>query len=178
MLVSGGSIEALSGFERARARAGLHDAMPLGHLPPDKVIDFTMRLEACALVAADGVRAPYLAIMSRLVYNMKTNGATLVDTYPLTRLVTVSHRGLQIGTVRAQRDANVGTRLEQLFARAKAEADIASSMALSVSGDGAIRCPKCKTQEGITAVAAQMNAGDEGMKTRCICRCGHRWQLG
>jgi DNA-directed RNA polymerase subunit M/transcription elongation factor TFIIS len=143
----------------------------------DVAVLYSTHVEACAAALSKSQYAVYVAIMGRVVYNMLSNGAHIVSKYPVSRVCKLSHKRLDAETAHAQREEHVEARLKALSEFAKQEAQFASDMASSIQTDNAIRCPKCHTQDGITRVTAQMNSGDEGMKTRCLCVCGHRWQM-
>ena len=165
----------IRGCTRARVRELLYNVLPQSR---DVAAVYSTHVEACAVALSKSQYAAYIAIMGRVIYNMQSNGPHIIAKYPLSRVCKLSHKRLDAETAHAQRDENVELRLKTLSDAAKHEASIASTMASSIQTDSAIRCPKCHTQDGITRVTAQMNSGDEGMKTRCLCSlCGHRWQM-
>lgn len=175
LTVPGGHADGiLRGDTRAKLRLCLYNALPQSR---DVAIAYSVEVEACAVALAKNQYSVYVAIMSRVIYNMLSNGRHIVAKYPRSRVCKLSHKRLDAETAHAQRDEHVEARLKALVELAKEEASVASNMASSIHTDAAIRCPKCHTQDGITRVTAQMNSGDEGMKTRCLCVCGHRWQM-
>ena len=174
-LVPGGHADGVvRGETRVKLRELLRSVLP----PMDDASEtYSTCVEACACALSKSQYSVYMGIMGRVIYNMQSNGAHIVGKYPISRVCRLSHKRLDAETAHAQRDEDVEARLRALNDAAKHEASIASSMAASIRTDAAIRCPKCHTQDGITRVTAQMNSGDEGMKTRCLCVCGHRWQM-
>ena len=175
LVVPGGHPDGIvRGNTRAKLRELLYNALPQSR---DVAVVYSTYVEACAIAISKSQYAAYVTIMGRVIYNMQSNGAHIVSNYPISRVCKLSHKRLDAETAHAQRDEDVEMRLKTLSDLAKQEASIASSMASSIQTDAAIRCPKCHTQDGITRVTAQMNSGDEGMKTRCLCVCGHRWQM-
>ena len=176
LTIPGGSENGVvQGHTRARVRTLLYNVLPQSR---DVAALYSTHVEACAIALSKSQYASYIAIMGRVIYNMQSNGPHIISKYPLSRVCRLSHKRLDAETAHAQRDEKVELRLKTLSDAAKHEAEVASSMASSIQTDAAIRCPKCHTQDGITRVTAQMNSGDEGMKTRCLCSvCGHRWQM-
>ena len=175
LVVPGGHADGIvRGTTRAALRSLLYHALPQSH---EVAVVYSTHVEACAIAISKSQYAVYVGIMGRVIYNMQSNGAHIVGKYPISRVCKLSHKRLDAETAHAQRDESVELRLKALSDSAKHEASVASSMASSIQTDAAIRCPKCHTQDGITRVTAQMNSGDEGMKTRCLCVCGHRWQM-
>lgn len=168
--------ELVSGRTRARLRTVLFQVLPQTQTR-DWAAQYSTHVEACAAALSRSQYAVYVAIMGRVIYNMQSNGAHIISKYPISRVCKLSHKRLDAETAHAQRDEVVEKQLRELIEFAKTEAQHASNMASSIQTDSAIRCPKCHTQDGITRVTAQMNAGDEGMTTRCMCVCGHRWQI-
>lgn len=164
----------VTGKTRARLRTCLYNVLPQER---EAAVLYSTQVEACAISLARSQYAAYMAIMGRVIYNMQSNGQHIISKYPISRVCKLSHKRLDAETAHAQRDEHVEERLKALCEAARAEASFASNMASSIQTDSAIRCPKCHTQDGITRVTAQMNAGDEGMTTRCMCVCGHRWQI-
>ena len=175
LIVPGGHTD---GLVRGHTRVKLQELL-CSVLPQMDVAATTYStcVEACACAISKSQYSVYMGIMGRVIYNMQSNGAHIVGKYPISRVCRLSHKRLDAETAHAQRDEDVEARLKALSDSAKHEASIASSMASSIQTDAAIRCPKCHTQDGITRVTAQMNSGDAGMKTRCLCICGHRWQM-
>lgn len=168
----------LCGAARARARSALHDALPTVLTASDDVgTRYATHLEACAAAYSMHDYGLYLSMMSRIVYNLKTNGEHIVTSYPVSQVCRLSHKRLRAETVHAQRDAAVELRLQTLMDRVKREADRASETASSIQSDATLRCPKCKATNDITRVLAQLRRGDEGMTTRCLCRCGATWNM-
>lgn len=165
----------LDGRTRARLRTALFNVLP--HADKEKAAQYSVQVEACATALSGSQYTHYLQIMGRVIYNLQSNGSYIVHKYPVSRVCKLSHKRLDAGTTHARRDEHVEARLRALAESAKQEAALASSMASSIRTDSAIKCPKCHTQDGITRITAQMNSGDEGMKTRCLCVCGHRWQM-
>ena len=175
----GGAGLVLHGAARARARSALHDVL-LGAAvfdTPAATTQYTVELEACAAAYALHDYAAYIGTMARITFNLQHNGPHIVATYPLSQVCRLSHKRLRAETENAQKDAAVTGRLQALMARAEAEAAKATAMASSVQNATMIRCPKCKTTDNITRVLAQLRSGDEGMSTRCLCRCGATWKL-
>jgi DNA-directed RNA polymerase subunit M/transcription elongation factor TFIIS len=168
----------LTGKSRARSRSALYDVLPkcLAQCEESASL-YATQLEACAAAYSDNNYMLYMSMMSRMVFNIKSNGDRIVCAYPISRMCRLSHKRLRADTVHAQRDAAVELRLMNLLARAEDAANKASETASSVHTDTSIRCPKCKTNNDITRVLAQLQRGDEGMTTRCMCRCGHTWNM-
>lgn len=164
----------VDGKTRARLRAVLYRVLPQER---EVAALYSTQVEACAVTLSKSNYATYVATMGRVIYNIESNGEHIIKNYPISRVCKLSHKRLDAETAHAQRDEAVELRLKNLIEFAKQEAAYASQMASSIQTDNAIRCPKCHTQDGITRVTAQMNAGDEGMTTRCLCVCGHRWQI-
>lgn len=167
----------LDGVARARARAALHADLPFGPDQEHLKIAYAVQVEACAADHSKNNYAAYIATMARVRYNISSNGRRIIEGYPVSRVCKLSHKHLHEETAHAQRDEAVLARVRGLLSEASLEADRASSMASSISVTTAIKCPKCKTQDRIARTAMQLNRGDEGMKTKCLCLCGHSWEL-
>ena len=168
----GGNV--LTGAARARARSALYDALP--RMASEEAAGaYATQLEACAVAYSGHNYAAYNSMMSRIVFNVKSNGDHIVAAYPVSRVCRLSHKRLRADTVHAQRDAEVELRTQRLLARAEAAAESASATASTVHTS--LHCPRCKGTDGITRLSAQLRRGDEGMTTQCICRCGERWKM-
>jgi len=167
----------LDGAARARARAALYNDLPFG---PDQTplrVAYATQVEACATDMSKGNYAAYIVTMARVRYNISSNGRRIIEAYPVTRVCKLSHKHLHEETAHAQRDEAVLNRVRLLMKDASEEADKASATAASIAVEFAIRCPKCKTQDRIARTTMQRTRGDEGMKTKCMCLCGHSWEL-
>jgi DNA-directed RNA polymerase subunit M/transcription elongation factor TFIIS len=167
----------LCGLDRARARVALYQVLPFGPAQAMEAATYAIQVEACAALQAGGRFDEYAKIMWRLRYNLARNGRHVVETIPVHRVCRVGNRRLQAENTSTARSRKTAGRVKTVLAQAKAEADKASAMAASVASEMAVRCPKCKTQDNIHRMTMQRNAGDEGMKTKCLCTCGHKWEL-
>jgi DNA-directed RNA polymerase subunit M/transcription elongation factor TFIIS len=167
---------ALCGSARARARAALYQSIP-SFMKDAERDTYTAHLEACAAAYSTNDYATYMSIMSRVIFNIKSNGEYIIRTYPVSRVCKLSHKRLHAKTAHAERDAEMEARLQALLSRVETEAENATKTASSIQTDTKLRCPKCKTSEDITRVLAQLRRGDEGMTTRCMCKCGHTWNM-
>lgn len=169
---------ALTGDVRVQLRQVLSHALPAGVQDGLSVQEVAARLEMCALAHAKGHPDTYLASMSRMVFNLKNNGAEILLSYPLSRVCKLSHQRMHAKTAHAVRDAAMDAVVQELLQDAKAAADKATTRAAEVTSSHAIRCPRCKTQTGIVRMARQTRAADEGMTTTCLCvACSWSWSL-
>jgi DNA-directed RNA polymerase subunit M/transcription elongation factor TFIIS len=135
-------------------------------------------LEACALAHARGSHEVFSSTIARLTHSLDSNGAHVVRKYPVSALCNLSHRRLQEETAHEKRDAAIVARVNRLIDLARGQDARAKDRAKSVVVDQAIRCPRCKTQDGITRMPVQGNSADEGMKTACMCAaCGKQWEI-
>lgn len=167
----------LDGAARARARNLLVSALP-PCLTGIEAALYATHVEACAVAASNNSYPVYIRTMARVVFNMASNGEHLVTEFPVSALSRLSHKVLHAETAHARRDKAVEARLLAVTTRAGQEAEKAKELASSVKQDSAIRCPSCKTQDGIHRTGVQTSHGDEGMKTCCLCAaCGMRWSL-
>ena len=166
----------LCGPVRARVRAALRDALP-GIFTEEERSRYVAHLEGCAVAYCASDHSAYLAMMSRVVYNLRTNGEHILRTYPVSKVCRLSHKHLRANTSHAERTEAIDARLQALMARVEQEAASASKTASSVHTDSKITCPKCHATEDITRILAQLRSGDEGMTTRCMCKCGHTWNM-
>lgn len=167
----------IDGEARARSRAALHAVLPIAPGQEEIAVLYATHLEAC-VVAMSNNYAQYMVIMSRLTFNMESNGGHIIGRYPVSRVCKLSHKRLHAHTVHAQRDEDVDRRLTHLNQRCEQEAKAATAMASSIKTLDAIRCPKCKTQDGIVRTSEVMRSGDEGMITSCFCaKCKFKWKL-
>ena len=168
----------LCGVSRARARSALHDALPpILSCNEETAAVYAMHLEACAAAYSMNDYASYMSMMSRVVFNLKSNGEYIVTSYPVSAVCRVSHKRLHAETVHAQRDAAVELRLEALMVKVKDEMERMSQVASSVQADTGIKCSKCYNTKDIQKSLAQLRRADEGMATQCMCPCGHTWIL-
>ena len=167
----------LDGEARARARSALFADLPFGPDQDALRVAYTTQVEACAAEMSKNDYATYIVTMARVRYNISSNGRRIIEAYPVTRVCKLSHKHLHEETAHAQRDEAVMNRVRLLMKDAASEADKASATASSITLEIAIRCPKCKTQDRIARTTVQRNRGDEGMKTKCMCLCGHGWEL-
>lgn len=168
----------LSGGARARARSALHDALQSVLSAPAELDAYTTHLEACAVALSQQDYTAYMAMMSRVIYNLKeSNGLFIVTTFPVSKVCRISHKRLNAQTAHAQRDANIEERMQLLMRRCKEAATRATDAASSLDSIGALQCPSCKGKDEIKPFQAVMRSADEGMVTRCICKCGHTWKL-
>lgn len=168
----------LDGRARARARAILHSTLPFSTGQEHLAADFATHLEACAAAYSKNKFDVYMGIMSRLQYNLRTNGDNIIRCYPISRVCKLSHKRLHEDTAHARRGEEIMARVNAVLSHAKAEADLAAELASSIVAPTAIRCPKCKAQDRINRATYQQNRADEGMKTKCMCStCGHSWDL-
>ncbi len=180
LVVPGGTRQdgVLDGHARARARTILHSNLPFGAGQELLAADFATHLEACAAAYSKNKFDVYMNIMSRLQYNLRTNGENIIRCYPMSRVCKLSHKRLHEDTAHARRGEEIMSRVNAVISHAKAEADSAAELASSIVAPSAIRCPKCKAQDRINRVTYQQNKADEGMKTKCMCSsCGHSWDL-
>jgi DNA-directed RNA polymerase subunit M/transcription elongation factor TFIIS len=166
----------LCGTARGRVRSALHEALP-AFLAGTERNTYAVHLEACATAFSGNDYPTYIAMMARVVFNMKLNGEHLVKTYPVSKICRLSNKWLRALTAHAERDDATESRLQSLLERVEAEAEAASKAASAIQNDAKITCPKCKTTEGITCILAQLRRGDEGMTTRCMCKCGNTWNM-
>lgn len=168
----------LCGGARARARSALHDVLPANVFADSfEQNAYAMHLEACAAAYSGNDYGTYMSMMSRVVYNMSSNGEYIIRTYPISKVCKLSHKRLRAETAHAQRDAVTEKRLQTLLKRVEQEVERASKTASSIHTDAKIKCPKCKATDDITRVLAQLRRGDEGMTTRCMCKCGYTWNM-
>lgn len=167
----------LDGASRARARTALFADLPFGPDHTALKVAYATQVEACAADMSKNDYATYIVTMARVRYNIASNGRRIIEAYPVTRLCKLSHKHLHEETAHAQRDEAVLSRVRALLKSAAKEADRASATASSIAVEIAIRCPKCKTQDRIARSSMQRTRGDEGMKTKCMCLCGHSWEL-
>ena len=167
----------LCGHDRARARAALFQVLPFGPEQGEAAAAYAVQVEACAALQSGNRYDEYMKIMWRVRYNMAKNGKGIVETIPVHRVCRASNKRLQEETVVTKRSRTTAARVKAVLARAKEEADRASAMASSIVSEMAVRCPKCKTQDNIHRMTMQRNAGDEGMKTKCLCKCGYSWEM-
>ena len=166
----------LNGAARARARSALFNDLPFGPDQTELRIAYATQVEACAADMCKNDYAAYIITMARVRYNIASNGRRIIEAYPVTRVCKLSHKHLHEETAHAQRDEAVLNRVHALMRDASNEADRASATASSIAIEIAIRCPKCKTQDRIARTTMQRTRGDEGMKTKCMCLCGHSWE--
>ena len=166
----------LCGSVRQRVRAALLEALP-DMLTEEDRGRYAAHLEGCAVAFCASDHSTYLAMMSRVVYNLRTNGEYIIRTYPVSKVCRLSHKHLRANTSHAERTEAIDARLQALMTRVEQEAASASKAASSVHTDSKITCPKCHVTEDITRVLAQLRRGDEGMTTRCMCKCGHTWNM-
>ena len=175
--VPGGKGEGgISGTARARVRSALHDILPES-LTPVEQNAYATHLEACAVALSGKDYKAYMTMMSRVIFNVKANGEYIIRNFPVSKVCRLNHKRLRTSTARAERDDATESRLQALLSEVETEAESASKTASSVQTDAKIRCPKCNTPDDITRVLAQLRRGDEGMTTRCVCKCGHTWKL-
>jgi DNA-directed RNA polymerase subunit M/transcription elongation factor TFIIS len=167
----------LCGATRARARDALHEALPKGLFTESERITYATHLEACASAFGNNDHNAYMTTMSRVVYNIRTNGEHIIRTYPISKVCRLSNKRLKANTARAERDHATENRLQALMSKVEVAAENASKTASSVQTDSKITCPKCRTANDITRVLAQVCRGDEGMTTWCHCKCGSTWKL-
>jgi DNA-directed RNA polymerase subunit M/transcription elongation factor TFIIS len=167
----------LCGLDRARARASLYEALLPAFVLEEDAALYCTQVEACAMVQSGGVYAEYVKIMWRVRYNLAHNGRFIIETVPVAKVCRLSNRRLQAENVHARRTAATAARVKSVLARAKLEAERATDMASSIVTEMAIKCRKCGTDK-IHRMTVQRNAGDEGMKTQCMCAaCGFKWEM-
>lgn len=173
----------VTGALRLRFRHTLADALVRGGVPPSALVfgdaaAYSAVLEMAAFALTRGNAEMYMAAVSRVVYNLGSNGVHIVGKYPVTRICLLSHRRMGADTAHAQRDAKTEHDVKELLADAEQSAEAAKARAAATTSTQAIRCPKCKTQNDIVRVAQQSRSADEGMTTNCLCvACGQRWKL-
>jgi DNA-directed RNA polymerase subunit M/transcription elongation factor TFIIS len=138
---------------------------------------YASQVEACAMVQSGGLYSEYIKIMWRVRYNLACNGRHIVETVPVTKVCRLSNKRLQAESVITRRTTTTAARVKAVLARAKAEADKTTAMASSIVTEMAVRCRKCGSQDNIHRMTVQRNAGDEGMKTQCLCACGFKWEM-
>jgi DNA-directed RNA polymerase subunit M/transcription elongation factor TFIIS len=146
-------------------------------LPQDGAI-YATQLEVCAAALAGGQYAPYMDIMGRLAYNLFENGPRVVSSSCISQLCLLSHERLQENTAHAKRAAEVEALVKRVLLHAEEEGTRFTNLAQNVKSSKALRCPKCKTQDGIFRAPAQLRCGDEGMDTLCFCTvatCRTKW---
>jgi hypothetical protein len=80
----------LCGPSRARSRTALFDALP-NLLTETSKNAYAMHLEACAVAYSGNDYASYMSIMSRVVYNLKSNGEYIITNYPVSKVCKLSH---------------------------------------------------------------------------------------
>jgi DNA-directed RNA polymerase subunit M/transcription elongation factor TFIIS len=171
---------AITGPLRARLRACLEQALQgVGDsLQPPRPDLYAAQLEMAALALCRGRVEAYTATLSRVVYNLQTNGVVIVGRYPVSRIPCLSHVRMEAETSHALRDAAIEAQVKSLLADAEATAVRAVNRAANVTAAAAIRCPKCKTQDRIVRVLQQSRCADEGMTTQCLCMaCNQSWRL-
>jgi DNA-directed RNA polymerase subunit M/transcription elongation factor TFIIS len=175
----GGTLDngVLCGSARARARSALHDCIMSFCGNETLATKQTTELEACATAYSNHEYSQYIGIMSKIIYNLRKNGDYILSKYNISQICRLTHKRLRADTEHAQKDAAVYARLQTLFQRAEAESIKATTLASSVHNATLIRCAKCKSSDNITRVLAQLRSGDEGMSTRCLCKCGNTWKL-
>ena len=166
----------LCGAVRARTLRALSASMST-FLTDDERVRYVTQLEACAVALTANDHTAYLSMMSRVAYNLKTNGEHIIRTYPLSKVCRLSHKHLRAHTSHAERTEAIDARLQELMTRVEQEAEAASRTASSIHTESKIACPKCHATEDITRVLAQLRRGDEGMTTRCMCKCGYTWNM-
>jgi DNA-directed RNA polymerase subunit M/transcription elongation factor TFIIS len=174
---AGAEKNTLHGCDRARARAALLAVLPFGPEEQEAAEAYAYSLEACVVAMADNLYSRYITIMSRVTWNMSTNGARIVETFPIAQVCHLSHQCMGTESAHERRKKSDMVRVNAILARAAAEADRAAAMASTIVTEAIIKCPKCKATDRIHRIAVQRNAGDEGMKTECLCHCGYRWEL-
>ncbi len=173
--------EKMDGCLRLRLRACLSDALMDGaSMTKDQATLMAGWLEMCAQAYARGKPDKALATVSRVVFNLKTNGAHILAHNPPSRVCRLTHQRMGAETAHALRDALVESQVKQLLQDAADAAAASQQRATQVAAAQAIRCPnrKCGTQDGILRMTQQSRAADEGMTTVCVCiKCGQRWKL-
>jgi DNA-directed RNA polymerase subunit M/transcription elongation factor TFIIS len=179
--IPGGTADGLPGSSlcgpvRGRVRSALYEVLP-PFLTGTERNTYTVHLEACATAFSGNDYPTYISMMARVVFNMKLNGEHLVKTYPVSKICRLSNKRLRALTAHAERDDATEQRLQSLLECVEIEAEAASKAASAIQNDAKITCPKCKTTEGITCILAQLRRGDEGMTTRCMCKCGNTWNM-
>jgi DNA-directed RNA polymerase subunit M/transcription elongation factor TFIIS len=164
---------------RVRLRACLGRALAEGTcVPPADIPTLAARLEMCAFAHARGKPEGAMATVSRVVFNLRTNGVHILSKNPLSRVCRLTHQRMGAESAHALRDTRVENQVAQLLEDAAAAAEASLNRAAQKTSAAAIRCPRCKTQDGIVRTTAQTRAADEGMGTRCMCtQCAHRWRL-
>jgi len=168
----------LCGESRQRVRAALVLALPEPlSLDRETAETYAAHLEACTAVLSLNDYALYMSMMTRVVFNLKSNGGHIVSTHPVSKVCRLSHKRLRADTVHAQRDAVIEEQLQTMLRDARESAEKATQLAASVISRAVLTCPKCKTTEGITRMSEQLRSGDEGMTTRCMCKCGAKFRL-
>jgi DNA-directed RNA polymerase subunit M/transcription elongation factor TFIIS len=95
----------------------------------------------------------------------------------VTKVCRLSNKRLEAESVLSRRTTTTATRVKAVLAKAKAEAEKTTAMASSIVTEMAVRCRKCGSQDNIHRMTVQRNAGDEGMKTQCLCACGFKWEM-
>lgn len=174
---------ALSGPARARVLVTLASSLSrfskeLHGLSADDAGALATLIEHAVLILSKSDATLYTSIAERVCYNIHTSGPHIIGRIPLYIMCTASHKQLMKHTKRAQRHETIEREVAALTERAKVAKRVAKAQAQSIHTGAALRCPKCGSQDRITRVLSQMNAGDEGMKTRCWCNhCNHRWNI-
>lgn len=164
---------------RHRLRKCLRGALETGTTLNKQAIEvLAARLEMSAYVHARGRPEGVMATVSRVVFNLRTNGTRILANNAPSRVCRLTHQRMGAESAHALRDSQVETQVKQLLEDAAAAAEASLSRAAQKTAAAAIRCRKCNTQDGIVRTAIQSRAADEGMGTRCMCtKCGHRWRL-
>jgi DNA-directed RNA polymerase subunit M/transcription elongation factor TFIIS len=139
---------------------------------------YAAHVEMCAATIARGNYNVYMDIMGRVVYNLVENGPQVVTSFPVSHLCFLSHDRLQENTAHAKRAAEVESVVKDVKKLAEEQGEQFTHLAQNIKSSRAIRCPSCKTQDGIFRAPAQLRSGDEGMDTLCFCtnlKCGATW---
>jgi hypothetical protein len=138
---------------------------------------FAKHLEMCILMHARDDYATYSSTIGRVTYNLGSNGEWLLSAVSVSDIPHLSHRRLHEHTAHAELEMGTLRSVQNLLKKAHDAQERFETLAKSEHSDVAIRCPICHTQDNITRMAAQLNHGDEGMRTQCICSCGARWTM-
>jgi len=158
----------------AQALAALRPHLYYGDVEPAA---FGRMCEAIVWALEPRSALRYGRMAHTLVFHLREGGASLLrQCGGVVRICTRSSAALRAFMQHSQRDDAAHTAARRLLEDAALQSQALAALASTVHVSAALRCPQCNVQDGIARMAVQMNAGDEGMRTRCLCfNCKHTW---
>jgi DNA-directed RNA polymerase subunit M/transcription elongation factor TFIIS len=166
---------ALHGHDRARAQEALLRAMPASEAV--SAVTYVIQVEACVVAQCNNTYIGYIRTIDAIRFNLLTNGRFIIAAFPVSNVCRLTHHSMVRETAHATRAQNTMARVNALLAKCTEEETLVSKRASSIVVEVALRCPKCRTQDGIHRMSMQRTHSDEGMKIKCLCKgCGHGWE--